>query len=882
MPDGELPLVEVSPSSLADLTDRDVLRLHARFAEGWQAHEAGQALPEGLNREEFVNRFAFVVAELEKRKLDRPDAGSLDVALARLTPKREADRLLPHALDRAACDKLLVALPNEIVLIRDYARLTGSFLSDEDGEEVDILLRDKARDPSRDLKLSRIVQSATNRVPGFQLAPDGFAESSGLPGYDLVLRKVDGLDMHVVREPEFQARIYGSMREVPERLTERRSAIRDSLVDFVCVPQFVSISGSFVYHDPNREPDDIDVVVKSGEARSDLIESIGELVREATEIDPHFVWEPRGPNWTYWPAYDLVCRVSSDRPEGQGLSEAFHLRDTHWVPVPESGSCPMSHPVKARFPGKQKLVCFRRTAAEAAAQARMREADLNEGIRPAFGAAGGKRALAPLIVGRLPKHKVYVEAFVGGGAVFFGKEPAEVEVIGDLDANVIRSYRIMKSLKDSDIARIREKDWIDSRRTWESMSRTNPQTDLAWLHKFLYLRRFTIPQHGASLFREDQQGKSAGVANRLERLRDRLANTRIRHADFQALIREFDGPETLFYLDPPYEGTDGGFTKKLAFSDFLSGLKQVKRGRFLASYSKEQARGFREAGYKVSMVESRQNKQIGGSEFRTELLISGPKANSLSEQTHMAEQSPVKIPEAEVNLRPKDFPTMKCAACRYFIAGVEPSAACKIVTRAEPKLVCDAYQGATRRATYKVADKDWLAFVNGMVKEQPYQHVVLRGFLTPEGPIVIIRDTMKPKPHVFSLSKPFHLEHTGQGEHVWQQDEVDRIIGAGAQGEAVPFSESFRIDLTYKPDEEPTHEQLEARRAEILKKFEDFVKAEFPKGEIKVELENLIPREMGDEQKVEALAEQARLRPDRFFTLKKPVVDFRKPEYREG
>ena len=47
----------------------------------------------------------------------------------------------------------------------------------------------------------------------------------------------------------------------------------------------------------------------------------------------------------------------------------------------------------------------------------------------------------------------------------------------------------------------------------------------------------------------------------------------------------------------------------------------------------------------------------------------------------------------------------------------------------------------------------------------------------------------------------------------------------------------------YEPDEEPTHEELEAKRAEILKKFQDFMKAEFPKGEIKVSLENLIPQE---------------------------------------
>jgi len=171
-------------------------------------------------------------------------------------------------------------------------------------------------------------------------------------------------------------------------------------------------------------------------------------------------------------------------------------------------------------------------------------------------------------------------------------------------------------------------------------------------------------------------------------------------------------------------------------------------------------------------------------------------AAASASQARMREQAPEKIPEGEVNLRPKDFPTMKCSVCRYFVADVEPNVACKIVTRAEPELVCDAYQGATREATYEVKDEDWLAFVNGMVQEQPYQHIVLRGFLTPEGPIVVIRDTMKPKPHVFSLSKAFHLEHTGGGgEHGWTQEEVDRIIVTGGEEKTPTEDENGAPDV---------------------------------------------------------------------------------------
>ncbi len=57
------------------------------------------------------------------------------------------------------------------------------------------------------------------------------------------------------------------------------------------------------------------------------------------------------------------------------LGEAFHIEGTHWIPVPESGTCPANFPKKARFPGKDKVVCFTSSAAPAAAQARMNEAE---------------------------------------------------------------------------------------------------------------------------------------------------------------------------------------------------------------------------------------------------------------------------------------------------------------------------------------------------------------------------------------------------------------------------------------------------------------------------------------------------------------------------
>jgi hypothetical protein len=48
------------------------------------------------------------------------------------------------------------------------------------------------------------------------------------------------------------------------------------------------------------------------------------------------------------------------------------------------------------------------------------------------------RYILPLI----PEHKIYTEAFFGGGAVFWAKEPAKVEFINDHNGEVINFVNI--------------------------------------------------------------------------------------------------------------------------------------------------------------------------------------------------------------------------------------------------------------------------------------------------------------------------------------------------------------------------------------------------------------------------------------------------------
>ena len=58
---------------------------------------------------------------------------------------------------------------------------------------------------------------------------------------------------------------------------------------------------------------------------------------------------------------------------------------------------------------------------------------------------GGKINMLKEILPKIPSHRIYTEAFFGGGAVFFAKEPVESEVINDTNNMVVNFYEIVKT-----------------------------------------------------------------------------------------------------------------------------------------------------------------------------------------------------------------------------------------------------------------------------------------------------------------------------------------------------------------------------------------------------------------------------------------------------
>jgi len=240
-----------------------------------------------------------------------------------------------------------------------------------------------------------------------------------------------------------------------------------------------------------------------------------------------------------------------------------------------------------------------------------------------WGSPAGKKILAPRLVKLIPTHKTYVEPFAGSGAVFFAKEPADTEVLSDADPEIAGAFKALTTLTDGELAQLKEKDWIARERTYRALKDAKSTSKVEKLYRFLYLSHFSYGALRGRGFNTPIAGVEARTIDRIEKYRDRLRGVKVRSGDYAAVVKEFDGKDTFFFLDPPYVGHDVRVGEdrfdEVAFRDVLDGIQ----GKFLVTYG---TRGKLDtSGFHVRKIRTRRTQAYmrngGGSKWLPQLLI---------------------------------------------------------------------------------------------------------------------------------------------------------------------------------------------------------------------------------------------------------------------
>lgn len=172
---------------------------------------------------------------------------------------------------------------------------------------------------------------------------------------------------------------------------------------------------------------------------------------------------------------------------------------------------------------------------------------------------GSKWRIADQLVSNIPEHKSYLEPYFGSGAVLFNKPPSPIETINDLDDDVINLFQCIRDHSQQLAAMIAAIPY--SRKVYDSQFSivSKDPVDKACAFLIKCWQGYGFKTSGIKTgWKRDKTGRERAynlsnwyhLPEWIEEIAERLRNIQIEHKPALDLIREFDSPDSFFYLDP--------------------------------------------------------------------------------------------------------------------------------------------------------------------------------------------------------------------------------------------------------------------------------------------------------------------------------------------
>lgn len=215
---------------------------------------------------------------------------------------------------------------------------------------------------------------------------------------------------------------------------------------------------------------------------------------------------------------------------------------------------------------------------------------------------GGKQRLVSKIIPLIPKHTVYCEPFVGGGAVFHEKPFPKTtsndhyrEVINDLDRQLINLYQnahnpeLIEKIQATPYSRVIHE---QARQICKNPN-SHSEIDRAWAYFVNINMSFGKIYNGGWRYGIKSQNDPPTWQNRLLRLvewKEKIADVYIECDDAITVVQRWDGHQTFFYCDPPYPETRQDYQHKYTIEDLqklVDCLANIKGSFILSNYHQD-------------------------------------------------------------------------------------------------------------------------------------------------------------------------------------------------------------------------------------------------------------------------------------------------------
>jgi len=204
---------------------------------------------------------------------------------------------------------------------------------------------------------------------------------------------------------------------------------------------------------------------------------------------------------------------------------------------------------------------------------------------------GGKQMMVKQLLKYIPVHRLYIEPFFGGGALFFSKPKSEVEVINDINGEVINFYRMVQTnfieLETEIKATLHSRELFKKAKVIYE----NPDlfTDVKRAWAFWTMANQSYASSLESWGYANDNGKEKTLANKRDAFSldyaIRLELTQIESNDAIKVIDRCDTVDAFFYVDPPYCNSHQGHYKGYSNYEFMLLLERLStiKGKFLLS-----------------------------------------------------------------------------------------------------------------------------------------------------------------------------------------------------------------------------------------------------------------------------------------------------------
>lgn len=246
---------------------------------------------------------------------------------------------------------------------------------------------------------------------------------------------------------------------------------------------------------------------------------------------------------------------------------------------------------------------------------------------------GSKGTMYNNIIKHFPNKEefdTYIEPYGGTFVVGLKKEPSKIEVYNDLEQNV---YSLYKVISDKDMfEQFKQKCDLtiyseDLRKDFKEKLKFDDLDIITRAFYFFYVNRTSHNGIGGfSMNSSIRRGMSKAVSDflscidRLPELHERLSRVIISNTDGVKLIRKYNAPNNLLYLDPPYEQSTRTSARYKVDMDrnghieFLDAVIESKSKIIISGYECDlyerlTDNGFKKLNFEVKTIDGNFNKK---------------------------------------------------------------------------------------------------------------------------------------------------------------------------------------------------------------------------------------------------------------------------------